>query len=106
MVAVVGFEPRLLVMSQMSYHCSTTAISNGFYFKSKPVSDYTTKGNNTTKHRKKSLGICWVRGQDSNLRPSAYEADKLPTAPPRHIWCLRLELNQRPSGYESDALAN
>ena len=27
MVAPVGFEPRLLVMSQVSYHCSTSAIS-------------------------------------------------------------------------------
>ena len=26
MDAAVGFEPRLLVMSQVSYHCSTTAI--------------------------------------------------------------------------------
>ena len=29
LVAVVGFEPRLLVMSQVSYHCSTTAIYTG-----------------------------------------------------------------------------
>ena len=26
MVAPVGFEPRLLVMGQVSYHCSTSAI--------------------------------------------------------------------------------
>ena len=29
MDAAVGFEPRLLVMSQVSYHCSTTAIQGG-----------------------------------------------------------------------------
>src|SRR5690606_20494024 len=27
----------------------------------------------------------WLRGQDSNLRPSDYEPDELPTAPPRDV---------------------
>lgn len=32
-----------------------------------------------------SVWGAWVRGVDSNHRPSVYETDKLPSAIPRHI---------------------
>ena len=44
--------------------------------------------------------------QDSNLRPLAYEANELPTAPLRDGRNQKLDLNQRPRDYKSRALTN
>ena len=67
MVAPVGFEPRLLVMSQVSCHCSTSAISKGgMFFRSEPPRPH-MKGNENR--------LCgWCQWVGSNHRPMTYEA--------------------------------
>ena len=67
MVAPVGFEPRLLVMGQVSCHCSTSAIfKGGIFFRSEPPRPH-MKGNEN-----RISGWCqWV---GSNHRPMTYEA--------------------------------
>ena len=43
------------------------------------------------RHPVEIAGIKWLRGQDSNLRPSGYEPDELPDcSTPRHRWTTRI----------------
>ena len=37
----------------------------------------------------------WLRGLDLNQRPSGYEPDELPTAPPRDVWWREKDSNLR-----------
>ena len=44
-------------------------------------------------HRTRPMAMRWLRGQDLNLRPSGYEPDELPTAPPRYVWSSQPDSN-------------
>ena len=70
MVAPVGFEPRLLVMGQVSCHCSTSAIfKGGIFFRSEPPRPH-MKGNEN-----RISG--WYQRWESNSRPLPYEGSAL-----------------------------
>ena len=87
LVAAHGFEPRTHRVwtdcsSQLSYAAKYMELVTGI----EPVTlslprirsaDWATPAHSITNE------LTWLRGQDLSLRPSGYEPDELPTAPPR-----------------------
>ena len=48
-----------------------------------------------TLYRLSYISMMWLRGLDLNQRPSGYEPDELPTAPPRDKWWGEKDSNLR-----------
>ena len=84
LVAAQGFEPRTqrvwtVCSSQLSY----AAIKNGADDQDWTGDLILTKD---TLYRLSYISeLTWLRGMDLNHRPSGYEPDELPTAPPRDM---------------------
>ena len=99
MVAAQGFEPRTqrvwtVCSSQLSYAALLWSWWPGLNWWPYPYQGYALP---TELHQ--HIIIKWLRGLDLNQRPSGYEPDELPTAPPRDIkiimWWRGLDSNQR-----------
>ena len=94
LVAAHGFEPRTLRVwtacsSQLSYAAEIGADDQDW------TGDLILTKDTLCRLSYISI-LNWLRGPDLNQRPSGYEPDELPTAPPRdNRWWWGLDSNQR-----------
>ena len=73
----------------MNGNAAQGALNNVYtVFLTNEQAEKTALGNIRCKQKRPLLSqgsLRWWRGQDLNLRPSGYEPDELPTAPPRDV---------------------
>ena len=96
-MAAHGFEPRTLrVWTACSSQLSYAAIFIWSWWPGLNWWPYPYQGYALPTELHQRPNWIWLRGLDLNQRPSGYEPDELPTAPPRdESWWRGLDSNQR-----------